>query len=127
MKTRKFVVLFPAMFAMVAMLVSCNCVGLATEPLKPQETFTFIDTQIIKTIDNKKICLKPLLEIDQKTKCFVAVNCDTGKPNIKGRKTVEELFGVKYIEVPGSPCNSFTADVPGNTNYYCSGGYCYPY
>ena len=127
MKTRKFVVLFPAMFAMVAMLVSCNCVGLATEPLKPQETFTVIDTLIIKTIGNKKICVKPLLEIDQKTKCFVAVNCDTGEPNIKGRKTVEEVFGVKYIEVPGSPCNSFTADVPGNTNWYCSGGYCYPY
>ena len=117
MKTRKFLVLFPAVFATVAIFVSCNSVGIAQE--------TFIESLTISTSDGKgSICV----QLDRDTPCGKAVNCKTGEL-IKPRK-VEEIFkGWKYIETPGSPCNSFTADdgIPGNTRYYCSGGYCYPY
>ena len=121
MKTRIFLILLPAVFTMVAILFLCNSVGLAREPIISQDTY--IDSQIIMTKEGKRICVK----LDPVTQCGKPVNCDTGEYIEKGRIPATELFRANYIEVPGSPCNSFTADVPGNTRYYCSGGYCYPY
>ena len=114
MKTKKNLVLFLVVFAMVAMLVSCNSVVIAQE--------SYIDTQIIRTEDKGEVCIK----LDKISQCGTAVDCKTNKP--LDRFSVKEIFGVKYIEVPGSPCDSFTADNGrGNTRYYCSGGWCFPY
>lgn len=121
MKTRIFLVLLPAVFTMVAILFLCNSVGLAREPIISQDTY--IDSQIIMTKEGKRICVK----LDPVTQCGKPVECGTDTYIEKGRIPVSELFKAHYIEVPGSRCNSFTADVPGNTRYYCSGGYCYPY
>ncbi len=104
-----------------------QCMGYMNDPdaAKDIAQETFIKSLTISTSDEKgSICV----QLDRDTPCGKAVNCKTGEL-IKPIK-VEEIFkGWKYIETPGSPCNSFTADdgIPGNTRYYCSGGYCYPY
>ena len=121
MKTKKFLVLFTTVFAIVVILTSCNSVGIA------QDVFT--DIEIYRTKDGGQYCVK----LNPETHCGMAVDCVTEAP-IKQRYTVKELFKklnikFKYIEVPGSPCNSFIFDdgIPGDTYYYCSGGYCYAY
>jgi hypothetical protein len=119
MKTKKNLSLFLSVFAMFAMIVFCSSVGFAQEPYLSR--YTFIDNQIIKSKDKGRICIK----LDPKTQCGKPVKCGTND-YIEGIP-VKALFNVNYIEVPGSSCNSFTADIPGNTRYYCSGGYCYPY
>jgi hypothetical protein len=119
MNTRKFFVMFTTVLSMVAMLVSCNSVGHATEMKVNTEREIYI------TRDKAQVCV----ELNPITGCGMAVDCGSGNP-LKGEKKIEELLKVwRYIEVPGAPCNSFILDdgVPGNTRYYCSGGICYPY
>jgi len=121
MKTRHFLILLPAVFTVVAILFFCSSVGFAEEPIISRDTYIVNQTLVSK--EGRRICIK----LDPKTQCGKPINCDTGEYIEKGRIPATELFKANYIEVPGSPCNSFTADVPGNTRYYCSGGYCYPY
>jgi len=121
MKTRKFLVLLPAVFAMIAILLFFNSVGLAAEPIISRHTY--IERQTIVSKEGRRICVK----LDPETQCGRPVECGTDNYIDKGRVPVNELFRFNYIEEPMSRCNSFTADRPGNTSYYCSGGYCYPY
>jgi hypothetical protein len=131
MKTRKFLVLFSAVIAMVAILVSCNSVGIAKEPVKTtiEGPTIYIELQRIRTPEGL-ICV----ELDPNTQCVIDIkNCENFESIVTKKFTVKEFFeevfknNVRYVKTPGSPCNSFTADVPGNTYYYCSGGYCYAY
>lgn len=121
MKTRNFLVLLPAVFAVFAILSFCNSVGFAIEPIISRHTN--IERQTIISKEGRRVCVK----LDPETQCGRPVECGTDTYIDKGRVPVTEFFKVNYIEVPGSPCNSFTVDRPGNTSYYCSGGYCYPY
>ena len=121
MKTKEILALFPAVFAIVAMLISCTSVGYATESVISRNTY--IASQIIMSKKGERVCVK----LDPITKCGRPVKCGTDTYIDKDRIPVQELLKVDYVEVPGSPCNSFTVDRPGNTSYYCSGGYCYPY
>ena len=128
MKTRKFLVLFPAVFAMVAIFVSCNSVGIAKEVNTDTGQKIYTVKEIYITKDKGQVCVKQ----NPVTGCGRAVDCESDDPK-EGFpiKELLEKFNIKflYIEVPGAPCNSFIFDdgIPGNTRYYCSGGYCYPY
>lgn len=121
MKTKKLV-LFPAVFAIVSMLVFCNSVGYTQE--KPS---IYIESQKIVT-PGGLICV----DIDSFTQCPAKIYKDDCIPDkeIKEGLTREEFFkkysGAKFNYIVGSPCNSFIADVVGNTSYYCTPWKCYP-
>jgi hypothetical protein len=121
MKTKKLSILFPAVFAIVSMLVSCNSVGYTQE--KPS---IYIESQKIVT-PGGLICV----DLDQDTQCpKVVKDCKTNtelKEFISRAAFFEKVSqGVKVNYIVGSPCNSFIADIVGNTTYYCTPWKCYP-
>ena len=121
MKTKKLLILFPAVFAIVSILVSCNSVGFCQE--KPSIHYS----QKIVTPDGS-FCV----DLDPFTQCpkgpKAVKDCKTQSPidGIDREKFDAKIQDFKFKYIVGSTCNSFIADVEGNTTYYCTPWKCYP-
>lgn len=124
MKTRKALVLFPAVFAMVAMLI-LTIIGEAKVGFA-QDVF---EIKTFTTKNGGRVCVK----VDPVTNCLKeAVLCETLMPRTDGIPVKEILSAkdgpVQYVAIPDNPCQNFVFDNgKGNTIYFCSGGYCYAY
>lgn len=121
MKTNKLLILLPAVFVIVPMLVSCNSVGFCQE--KPP---SYIVSQKIVT-PKGEICV----DLHPNTQCpVIAKDCETNKelPHISRDVFFEKRLSnkVKVNYLVGLSCDSFIADVEGNTTYYCTPRKCYP-
>jgi hypothetical protein len=125
MITKKCLILFLAVFVIVAMLVFSNSVGFAQE-------ITFkIESQTIRieTEGAKSLCV-----VLHQTGCKAEVKyCDTGEIiSSKTRTSVQKLFfndkhvPVSYIKT-AAPCDIFISHFDGNTYWVCIGGECTPY
>ena len=120
MKTNKLFILFPAVFAIVLLLVSCSSVGFCQEPSEPSISQTIVFP------DEGELCV----DQDLFSQCPIKVRDCQGKPIKKiSRKDFFQMVskGAKVNNRIELPCNSFIADVEGNTTYYCSSRGCYYY
>ena len=116
MKTNKLFILFPAVFAIVLLSISCSSVGFCQEPPS-------ISQQI--AIPGGVLCV----DIDVFSQCPKEVKgCQNSPKRIKRPELFQMVSkGAKVNNRIELPCNSFIADVEGNTTYYCTPRYCYYY
>lgn len=129
MKTKKKLVLYPAVFAIVSMLVSCNSVGFA------QGASIIIEPQQIRISKDKDKDYWFCVDLSQDRQCpeIISISydaCKTKTPFKEGTDRAEffdtVLQGRQVKNIVGLPCNSFITDVEGNTTYYCTPWKCYP-